>query len=164
MFLGAILVSILTFIALTSLGYISHWAFHQRWSGRFYTSHMSHHLVLYPPSDFYSDKYRDAGKDNTSVLFFLIFLPLILGAIAITVLKIIPLLFGIIILVEMAAFGAANNVLHDAFHLRKTFWQRFWFFDKLVKLHIQHHKNMKKNFGILFFWPDKLFNTFKDGK
>lgn len=164
MIIVAVLVSVLTFFLLSFLGYISHWCFHQRWSGRFYTAHMSHHKVLYPPTDFYSDKYRDAGKDNTSVLFFLIFLPLILAAIAITAFGIVPWFIGAIILIEMAIFGTANNVLHDSFHIRKTFWHRFPFFHRLIGLHIEHHRNMKRNFGILFFWPDKLFSTFKTHK
>jgi hypothetical protein len=161
MIVAAVLVSILTFFVLTFLGYVSHWSFHQRWSKRFYSAHMSHHKILYPPSDFYSDKYRDAGKDNTTFLFALMFAPLVLTAIAITVFHIIPLLFGIIILTEMFLFGVFNNVFHDSFHIRKTFWHRFKFFHKLIGLHIEHHNNMRRNFGILFFWPDKVFKTFK---
>jgi sterol desaturase/sphingolipid hydroxylase (fatty acid hydroxylase superfamily) len=164
MIIAAVLVFILTFFALTFLGYVSHWCFHRPWSGRFYKSHLSHHFKLYPPSDFYSDKYRDAGKDNTTLLFTLVFSPLILAAIAITVFHIVPLVIGIIILAEMAIFGAANNSLHDSFHIKKTFWHRFKFFHKLIGLHLEHHKNIKTNYGIFNFTFDRLFKTFKQHK
>lgn len=163
MFFTAV-VLIVIFVALTFLGYAFHWMFHQKWSKRFYRAHMNHHLKQYPVSNFYSDKYRDAGKDNTVVLFGLIFSPLVFLALILTVFGYINLFLGIAILLEMAVIGFLNNSLHDSFHLKKTFWHRFSFFDKLVKLHYNHHIKMKTNFGIFSFVWDRLFGTFFDIK
>lgn len=161
MLLGAVLVSILTFIALTFLGYISHWAFHQKWSGLFYRKHYTHHFVLYPIEDFVSDKYRNPKKDNSVFLFAIVFAPFVFTALFLTIFHIIPLLFGLIILGEMLIFSILNDQLHDAFHLNNSFWHRFWFFDRLKKLHFQHHIDTNSNFGIFNFAFDKILGTYK---
>lgn len=153
-----------TLVLLTFLGYVFHWVFHQRWSGKFFRAHMHHHLRLYPPTDFYSDKYREAGKNNTFWLFAAVFAPLILAVVILTATHIFSLFLGISMLVEMAIIGFLNDSLHDAFHLHKTFWQRFWFFERLKKLHYNHHIKMNSNLGIFSFSWDKIFGTFYDIK
>lgn len=150
-----------TFILLTFLGYGFHWMFHQPWSKRFYVAHMNHHTKQYPPTDFYSDKYRDPGKDNTVLLFAFAFAPFVITTIALTATASISLFLGLSILAEMAIIGVLNNSLHDSFHLRKTFWHRFKFFDRLTKLHYQHHIDMRMNYGIFNFTFDRIFRTFK---
>jgi sterol desaturase/sphingolipid hydroxylase (fatty acid hydroxylase superfamily) len=155
-----VLVLLLVFILMTFLGYAFHWMFHQKWSGPFWKAHMVHHLFRYPPSSFLSAKYRDAGKDNTTWLFALVFAPLIIAVIVLTVFHIISLFIGISILIEMSLIGALNNSLHDSFHLTNSFWHRFWFFDRLVKLHLNHHIRMGSNFGIFSFSWDRIFRTY----
>ncbi|SRR5258708_11303261 len=157
-----IVAAIFTLILFTFLGYSFHWMFHQRWSGRFYTAHYNHHHIQYPINNFSSDSYRYSGKDSTVWLFGLCFAPIIAGMIAITVLHVVSLFLGLSILVEMAFIGWLNNSLHDNFHLTKSFWQRFWFFDKLVSRHKQHHINTNTNLGIFSFVWDKILGTFKE--
>jgi len=156
-----VLVLFLTFILLTFLGYGFHWMFHQPWSKRFYVAHMNHHTKQYPPTDFYSDKYRDPGKDNTVWAFLLVFSPIILIVLFATIFNIIPTIIGLSIIIEMAIIGWLNNSLHDSFHLRKTFWHRFKFFDRLTKLHYQHHIDMRMNYGIFNFTFDRIFRTYR---
>jgi sterol desaturase/sphingolipid hydroxylase (fatty acid hydroxylase superfamily) len=55
-----------------------------------------------------------------------------------------------------------HNNMHDSFHIRKTFWHKFPFFQKLIKSHYQHHINMGTNYGIFSFFWDKLFKTYKE--
>lgn len=154
----------LTLVFFTFLGYVFHLMFHKPWSGRFYKAHMNHHLKQYPASDYYSDEYRDPGQDNTVWLFTLVFSPFVITVLLLTVFRIISMTIGIPVLLEMALIGWVNNDLHDSFHLRKSFWQRFWFFDRLVKLHYNHHVNMGTNYGIFSFIWDKIFGTFWDIK
>lgn len=149
-----------TLFVLTFLGYGFHWMFHQPWSGRFFKAHMNHHTKQYPPSDFYSDEYRDPGKDNTVWLFALVFSPIVLTMIALTVTGTVSLFMGLAILAEMGIIGWLNNSLHDSFHLRNSFWDKFPFFEKLRKLHFEHHVDMSKNFGIFSFIWDKIFGTY----
>lgn len=145
----------------TFLGYIFHRMFHQEWSGRFYQAHMTHHLKLYPPTDYYSDEYRNPGKDNTVWLFAAVFSPLLVLILGLILTSVIPTLLGIMALIEMATIGWLNNSMHDGFHLKKSFWDRFGFYVNLRKLHFEHHVDMGKNYGIFSFMWDKLFGTYK---
>jgi len=152
---------ILTLFTLTLLGYGFHWMFHQPWSGHFYKAHMNHHLKQYPPTDFYSDTYRYAGKDNTVVLFGLVFAPIVITMIVLTATGGVSLFLGLSVLAEMGIIGALNNSLHDCFHLRNSFWQKFSFFERLRKLHFQHHVDMSTNYGIFSFIWDQIFGTYR---
>jgi sterol desaturase/sphingolipid hydroxylase (fatty acid hydroxylase superfamily) len=152
----------MSFIFMTLLGYITHKIFHKKWSGRFYRAHFNHHYLQYPPEDLISDKYRDAGKDNTVYLFALCFSPFIIGNIILTILGIIPIILGVGIFIEMAVVSLLNSELHDAFHLTNSFWHKFWFFDNLKKLHFQHHFDQSKNYGIFSFMWDKIFRTYRN--
>jgi hypothetical protein len=144
----------------TFLGYIFHRMFHASWSGRFYKAHMTHHQKLYPANDFYSDSYRDPGKDNTFWLFLAAFTPLGIATALLMVFGVISISIGLVAIGTMSFIGFINNSLHDSFHLRKSFWHRFWFFDRLQKLHYIHHVDMTMNFGIFNFTWDKLLKTF----
>lgn len=154
-----IVVPILAFIFFTFLGYITHRWFHSKSSGVFFTAHMNHHLKQYPKNDLLSEKYRDAGKDNTFYYFLLVFSPFIISAIYLAT---VNFWLGLIILIEMAAVSALNDRLHDAFHIKDTFLKRFDFFRKLRRLHFIHHRDMSSNYGIFSFAWDKVFKTFKE--
>jgi sterol desaturase/sphingolipid hydroxylase (fatty acid hydroxylase superfamily) len=149
-------------MSMTFLGYFFHWIFHQKWSGRLNIAHKTHHNILYPPKDFVSDVYRNPKKDNTVYLFGLVFAPFILTAFFLTVFRIIPLGIGLIILGEMAIVGTVNNFLHDAFHLKNSFWHKFWFFPRLKRLHYNHHVRQNTNFGIFSFVWDRVFHTYNN--
>lgn len=155
-----LLVICLTFLLTSFIAYIIHWLFHQKWMGRFHKSHMNHHTIQYPANNFYSDKYRSPGKDDTAVLFVLFFSPIIASIILLTALNVISILFCFIMIVEMILIGLLNDKLHDHFHLNKTFLNKFSYFQKLRKLHYNHHLDMSKNFSIYWFFFDKLFGSF----
>ena len=159
-----VLALFLTLILFTFLGYAFHMMFHRPWSGRFYKAHMNHHLRQYPVSDFYSEKYRDPGTDSTVWLFALVFSPILITMVVLTALHVVSLFLGITVLLEMIFIGWLNNSLHDAFHIKKTFWHRFPFFDRLIKLHFEHHVDMGTNYGIFSFIWDKIFGTYRDYK
>lgn len=155
-----IAILILAFVFFTFLGYIVHRIFHSPWSGSFYKAHLNHHFLQYPPNDQVSDVYRDAGVDNTFWRFALWFSPLVIGNIVLTILGIIPIVLGVGVFIEMAAVSFINDRFHDSFHLTKTFWHRFWFFDRLQKLHALHHHRVDRNYGIFSFFWDKIFGTY----
>lgn len=155
-----LVVFIFTFAFLTWLGYAIHWAFHQKWSGIFYRKHFNHHFLQYPPTDLLSDTYRSPGKDNSVFLFAICFAPFVLTALLLTIFQVIPLGIGIMVFIEMAIIGFANDSLHDAFHIRKTFWSKFWFFKRLRRLHFLHHLDTQKNFGIFSFTWDRIFGSY----
>lgn len=157
-----IVILIFSFIIMTLLGHLVHMAAHKPWSKIFYIAHRDHHNLQYPPSDLISDKYRSSGGNDTTIYFALIFSPLIIGNIVLTILGIIPIIFGIGFFLEMATISWLNVVIHDGVHLHQSFWHRFWFFERLQKLHNIHHQDQSKNFGIFYFVWDKLFGTYEE--
>ena len=149
------------FVIITLFGYALHKAFHQKWMGRYYKSHMVHHLKLYPIKDFTSAVYRSPGKDNTAVFFFVAGLPIIVAPLVLFALHVIGWSILLTAIICMAVFGGAHNYLHDAFHITNHWLNRFSWFRKMIALHKVHHKNMQRNMGIYWFGFDRMFGTFK---
>lgn len=58
------------------------------------------------------------------------------------------------------AWGIVAN-MHSLFHIRKHALWRFKWFQKLVKLHDIHHYD-NCNYGICFFFMDRLFGTYRE--
>ncbi len=144
----------------TLTGWLGHWALHQKWSGRFYKAHLTHHR-LYPPSDFQSATYRDAKGDNT--VFFLA--PIITFVSLLELAVLVWLQTGWPVYVTLVVTGVLVGYLHDyaheAFHLEgDTRLNRFVWFKSLRKAHWVHHRSVKKNLGILWFGWDRLFKTY----
>lgn len=146
----------------TFIGYWIHRAIHQPWARWFYVAHLDHHTKQYPENSFWSEKYRDAGKNNTVYLFVIICLPLILGIFAMMVYGVISWLLGSAFLSALVFWGLVHNYFHDQFHLFNKHWIKYNNFLKLEVLHFRHHQDMGKNYGIVSFFWDKLFNTFSE--
>ena len=146
---------------------MAHKALHQSWAGRFNSSHMTHHVTLYPPEDYLSTKYRNAGKDDTFWIFAVISLPLLLTPIILCVFNILSLSLTIISLVEMLFIGWLNTYLHNSMHIENHILTRIPIvkdiFAQWNRLHYLHHVDMQKNFGIFSFSWDKLLKTYWKG-
>lgn len=162
-----ILVVLGSYFVTTLFGYIVHWSLHQEWSGFFNQSHMAHHLKLYPPGDYLSEKYRDAGKDSTPKFFFFAALPtLIFPVLGLHFLGILSWTLTLLAWVIMFGVGLMKNYLHDAFHIKNHKLTQIplvksWF-NNLVRLHYNHHVDMSKNFGISTFFWDRRFKSFME--
>lgn len=150
-----------TFLYGTFAGWLSHWVLHQRWAGRFYRSHMNHHLKQYPPNDLVSAAYRWAGKDDSTVLFIPPVL-LLLGLFGMALWKLgVPAWTFPILVAEALVVGILHDWIHLATHvdghwMLKSAWVRH-----LRDLHFEHHHNMRANLGIIWFGWDRLFRTFR---
>ncbi len=165
MSLLAILVTVFfTYLFVTFFGYVVHRSLHQPWMGRFNKMHMTHHLKLYPPSDYYSEEYRDPGKDSTAKFFAFTTLPVFAIVILLAIFGVLSKLVLFVVLVEMVILGWMHDYLHDSFHITNHWLSRTLLIEKLFnywnKLHFNHHVNMQTNFGIFDFVWDKLFKTF----
>jgi sterol desaturase/sphingolipid hydroxylase (fatty acid hydroxylase superfamily) len=82
--------------------------------------------------------------------------------VVLTFTHVVGLFLGLAIIFEMLFVAWLNNSLHDSFHIKNTFWEKYYFFQKLRKLHINHHIRMNTNFGIFSFVWDRLLNTYND--
>lgn len=162
--LAILITAIITFFISSLFGYVVHKSLHQEWTGRFNKSHMTHHLKLYPPEDYLSDTYRDAGSDNTVKTFAIAAIPLVLIPIALWLVHILTLTTFITCLVVMAVMSFLHSYLHDAFHIRNHWLNSIPIFDIYFQywadLHYLHHINMQTNFGIFLFHWDKILGTF----
>ena len=135
--------------------------------GRMYDVHMRHHTVLYPPKNFLADKRRDDhlflsidGLFHEGPLYFLVLCEFLgLRYLYSNYDKNIDkslyfLMFG------LGLFGYLGNQLHYAFHIRNHFMEKFDWFLMLRELHWIHHKgDMKKNYMLLNFMMDELFES-----
>jgi sterol desaturase/sphingolipid hydroxylase (fatty acid hydroxylase superfamily) len=158
----AILLTILiSYLVTTLFGHVVHWSLHQSWTGAVNRSHMTHHLKLYPPSDYLSDVYRQAGKDSTPKFFILAALPLIITPPILWAVGILPLSVMIIIMAMEGLMGFLHNYLHDAFHIRNHWLTSLPIFNYWVKMHYQHHVDMQANFGIFSFHWDRIFGSYR---
>jgi len=161
----AILLTILiSFIVTTLFGHVVHWSLHQKWSGSVHQSHMTHHLKLYPPTDYTSKVYREAGKDSTPKFFAIAAIPLVLAPIVFWLCGVLPLSLAATVIGVEALMGFLHNYLHDSFHIQNHWLYRVPLlgdiFNRWVDLHYLHHVDMSKNYGIFTFHWDRFFGTF----
>lgn len=164
MMMAILLTILISYFATTLFGHVVHWSLHQGWTGSVHQSHMTHHNKLYPPSDYLSKIYRQAGKDSTPKFFLISAIPLILTPIVLWLIGWLPLSLMITALFVEALMGFLHNYLHDAFHIEKHWLYGVPFlgviFGKWVSIHYLHHVDMGKNYGIFFFFYDRLFGTY----
>ena len=162
----AILFTLLISYLVTSLfGYVVHWSLHQSWAGKLNEAHMTHHLQLYPPSDFTSETYRSAGKDSTPKFFAVAAIPLIVAPIILYAFGILPLSLMITVLAVEAVMGFLHDYFHDSFHIKNHWLNRApllnVIFGRWIQLHYLHHVDMNFNYGIFSFHWDKIFKSFR---
>jgi sterol desaturase/sphingolipid hydroxylase (fatty acid hydroxylase superfamily) len=164
--MSAIFLTILvSFFVSTLFGYAVHRLLHQSWAGKLNQKHMTHHLILYPPTDYLSDKYREAGKDNTVLIFGLLALPVVAFPIILGVLNILPITLVIAALLVMGLMSFLHDYLHDSFHIKNHFLTRIPVIKVIYsywnRLHYLHHVDMNSNYGIFLFHWDHIFKTYK---
>lgn len=161
-FFVVLMTLVVGFVVASYAGQVTHWAFHQSWSNRFHQAHMTHHIVLYPVTDYLSDTYRSAGKDNSLYLFLIVAIPFFLLPLLLFWLGLIPFLSVIVVISEMIIIGWIHEFFHTAFHIRNHVLKRYAFFRRLTDIHFVHHLDMQTNFGIFFFGWDRLLGTYKN--
>jgi len=172
-----ILLSILLGFLYTELvGYFVHQLLHSEKVPYLSRSHMIHHLRHYGPKmSMRSDDYlKPEGKASIGTIGLEWLVPIAgvaLPSIAVPLLLGIPLLYVVIWLGAAIVWGVMGfSIMHDAMHLRGFWMLRSkifgrWF-RRIRRLHDIHHVNinpqgrMQMNFGMCFFWFDKLFGTY----
>jgi sterol desaturase/sphingolipid hydroxylase (fatty acid hydroxylase superfamily) len=150
------------FLVSSFFGYLVHKLLHIKKSGKLYESHMEHHLIHYPPNDLTSTKYRKAKFFNSGTF---LFTPPLLTVLLIVNLLLLYLDFdsiGVLVFsFSMIFYAIMSDMIHDSFHLSSCFLQRSKFYMKMRERHFIHHKNMKKNYGIISSEIDYILNTLR---
>lgn len=147
-------------------GWSMHWALHQKFTGRFNTAHIEHHMALYPPEDYQSEVYRETTKNGAPAFFLLTGSPLIAIPFAMWCFGVLSWYLMLTALIIGGIYGFLSNYLHDAFHVRNH-WLNYVpvikkAFHHWTMLHWIHHLTMKHNLGIFVMFFDRLFGTFQD--
>lgn len=143
-----------SFLMTELMGYAIHRAAHSRWSGPLYRAHLQHHLV-YPAKDFLSDEYR---KGESSFIRW--FIPVII-VFCVTHWALLPWFDALTCNVTVLAVALWNSYIHDAFHIRGHWLERFRFFRKQRIMHRIHHANVHRNISMYLYVFDKVFGTLK---
>lgn len=157
------------------VGYFLHILLHSERIPYLSRSHMIHHLKVYNPKQGLRQggSYKGSAQDRTSVLGFglewvapIAFI-MIVTALGFWLLQIAIVYYFIFTLSAILWGYFLFGYMHDAMHL-KEFWMervpflRDWFYS-IRKLHDIHHLEfsndgrMLKNYGICFFFFDRLF-------
>jgi sterol desaturase/sphingolipid hydroxylase (fatty acid hydroxylase superfamily) len=161
-------------------GYVLHRLLHSGLIGFLSRNHMSHHLVMYAPAQAQrSAEYKDAETAGPSIgNIGLEWLgpaaALVAALIAMFSWFHVPLIFQLTYFVVMLTWSFLMfNYLHDMMHVENFWlagnrWLKSWF-TVARDLHDIHHVaiddegRMDKNFGIGFFFFDRLFGTLLAG-
>ncbi|MBI3553401.1 MAG: sterol desaturase family protein [Elusimicrobia bacterium] len=163
------------------IGYWLHILLHSEKIEFLSRNHMIHHLVIYAPNkpQRQSNEYLQSTYGRASVLGLGLewILPVgIMLAVILTVFRVleIPAVDQAVFTATALAWGGLMFwYMHDAMHL-KEFWMRRspswsrWFLEARRR-HDIHHMDladdgrMTRNFGICFFFFDRLFGTLADG-
>ncbi len=159
------ILTVAAIVTTDAFGYWLHRALHQSWMGVLHRAHMMHHLVLYPPTNFSSETYRDAGKDNSTWTFLAIGLPLLCSPLLLALFTdLIGWMSAIWLVLVIGGVGLLHSFIHDWIHLKAHWFHWILGTKRLINLHKIHHVDMGKNYGIFSFWWDKLNKTFEDVK
>ncbi len=159
------------------LGYLLHRLLHSGRIGFLSRSHMKHHLVLYGPlqSQRPGAAYQDATTGDVAIgnvgLEWLVPGALLLAASValLTVMKVSVLHQAVFAGGTLAWSFLMFSYLHDRMHMagfwmERNRWSRRWFV-RARAAHDIHHRAlndqgfMDKNFGIAFFFFDRVFGT-----
>lgn len=163
--LSILLTILVTYVVVSLFGFIVHWSLHQPWAGYFGKAHMTHHLKLYPPQDFTSKKYRNAGKDDTLFAFALASIPMIAFPVLLAIFGVISWPIAVTAVVVELLLGFLHDWMHATFHIENHWLSRLpvvrVIFPVWIKLHYVHHVDMSKNYGIFAFHWDRVFGTYK---
>lgn len=163
--LTLIVTIISTFCVGSFAGYILHLMMHTRFAKmpslrKVSKSHNVHH-TLYTITDFESEEYRSAGRDDSAIVFVPV-ITMIIGLMGLAFWFVFQAWWIYpIILIEGAGIGWLNAKIHECFHIKDHWLNKYRFFRRLKELHWLHHKHPKMNHGILWFFPDRLFGTFQ---
>ena len=160
-----ILLGIVLGIFTTELvGYVIHRLLHTEYLPWLKKSHMTHHLELYPIERLRSKVYEAPVHARYLGIGIEWLIPITVVLIPLMALFITYELSGYFIISFLVASIAWAlvflNWMHDLFHLKNPRLRKYKWFKKIRICHDLHHIDMSRNFGISFFWLDKIFKTY----
>lgn len=157
----SLLAALANFLFGTFVGWAAHWVLHQRWSGPFYKSHLTHHVKNYPPTRLATESYLESGKDDGLFFFIPVSLVAVIGYVALLNWLSVSWWVYALFVVQGLLIGLVNEYTHKAYHIQDHWLNRYGWFKTMKAHHWRHHWNVRRNFGIFWFGWDRLFKTFR---
>jgi len=144
----------LTYYTASIIQAVSHRLFgHTKRIAAVFESHALGHHRVYKANSLLLDHWIPAER-HVMWYFALLFAPLVLG---------VYFLAPIDVFVAHAlglAFAVWWHVfLHQQYHLRGSYLERFRWFQEKRRLHVVHHHRVWRNYAIVEFWLDRLMGT-----
>lgn len=159
--------------------YLWHWLAHQKFMGIMNELHMDHHLINFPPNDFYGDKermiFQQFGKDCPTLLdlcnpggtivgnfwhegpLYIFFVGIVIGGRY--YLGTNAIAFGFIFL-GVTLMGVLGNAFHMSFHVRNFELEKYQWYMELRTLHYIHHLgDMQSNLAMVNLGFDGFFSS-----
>lgn len=133
-------------------GHVVHWSLHQRWTGPAHRGHMEHHLELYPPWDLTSATYLRAKWYHSGTF---LFAPVLV----VTLMAARSFCASWTFCFALTAFALLNDWTHDRFHVPTPWLEWSAYYRRMRKAHFAHHRNMRRNYGIVSLAWDRVFGT-----
>jgi sterol desaturase/sphingolipid hydroxylase (fatty acid hydroxylase superfamily) len=118
-----------------------------------FESHALGHHGVYPRDNLLSDHWVPAEK-HVMWYFVPLFAPMVFAMYAFTSFTVF------VTHVSGIAFAVWWHVfLHQQYHLRGSFLERFGWFQRKRELHFVHHRRVHRNYAIVEFWLDHVLGT-----
>lgn len=133
------------------------WLGHTVIGGALRRIHVGSHHALYPSSHMVARRYEESEASLTA----LYLLPA--GALASLFFWLLPVALAAGVTLGLGASFAAHVYLHEHYHLSGSWLRRYAWFRRRRLLHAIHHRDGTKNFGLIDFFWDRLFGTFRAG-
>ena len=144
---------ILGFVLFEGVIFAAHYLMHQRWTGPLWESHQLHHK-LYNPKHQTTQTFNPVGWKSFR------FRAMIFCFVTALLFAVLPFTMAITMCFEIIVLAIATDYIHDATHTSDHKLRRYGWFRYLQDLHWIHHANVKKNFGVLTFFYDKLIGSY----
>ena len=129
---------------------------HHPMGGKLFYSHINFHHTHYSNGHLVSQTYL--GDEGNITSFFLI--PVfVVGAISYIVL---PLDVFVVQICACAMSFYAHVVFDKEYHVEGSRFQAFAWFRRKQELHFVHHRHANSNFGVIHFFWDRLFGTYRN--
>jgi len=128
---------------------------HQPLGGWLFRNHINFHHANYSQNNLVSPTNLDDEGNNTP--FFLI--PVI--AVGVCTYFLLPTDLFVVQVAACAASFYAHVYFDKEYHVEGSRLQRFGWFRRKQELHFVHHRHANSNFGVIHFFWDRIFGTYR---
>jgi sterol desaturase/sphingolipid hydroxylase (fatty acid hydroxylase superfamily) len=128
---------------------------HHRIGGTIFRNHINFHHTHYSDAHLASRTYLGDEGNTTPYFFIPVFL---VGGCAYFLL---PVNIFVVMVIASAASFYAHVFFDKEYHVEGSRLQRFAWFRRQQELHFVHHRHANSNFGVIHFFWDRIFGTYR---